>query len=780
MNIFHRRHLALFCCIFAATSIGGCFLDYGHKASCLIYLLGITLATVVVSLLIKKHKASIFKLALCMLFAFLALLFQFVTINLPSKQTNDYIGDTATITATVRSVELSENFLSLYVAEIDSLNDENVNIKAILECEYNAELEIGERICGDFIFESINNYTETPSYYLAKGISCYIHSSENLTSSLQKKDLATRFAIMNRKLGSIITNKLEGDAGDFVSALVLGNKDGLDASITRDFRRAGLSHILAISGLHLSILMFFGDFILKKLKLSKSVRGGIVILGALFYLALTGFYVSTVRAFVMTTIVYLAYVFRSESDMLTSLFLSLFVIITFSPYSVYDIGLWLSFLAVLGIFVAQYFIQLLSDALYAKYLREKHADKYKIKRKAFTLTKRKIRVILYVFSSIAITAFANIFICVPAWLYFDEISLISIASNLVASPIVAMILYIVPVFMATSFIPALSGAIGSVLSFAVNLLLKIASVFSSANRITVSLNYKFTGIITIFLAISLAICLVMKFKRKWIIVIPPLLAAIAFSCGVYYNNLFYKNIVQIEYVGGQSSEMLLLRDKNDYTIIDVSNGGSAYSQDAYSRSLDNCATEISSYVITHYHNYHQNSVRKILKKAIVRRLLLPYPQNLDEYYVMVGLVNIAQSEGVDIMLYDSQKAIRLSSNVDFALSERHYLMRSQHPTFYFTIDSYGQRFTYLGESVFEANGVEKELNTAMDSSDYILFGGHGPITKATYEQVISLYDKSVMVANEEVNSAFDIRLYGDSEFHYGTQYCKIYINKNNK
>ena len=180
--------------------------------------------------------------------------------------------------------------------------------------------------------------------------------------------------------------------------------------------------------------------------------------------------------------------------------------------------------------------------------------------------------------------------------------------------------------------------------------------------------------------------------------------------------------------------------------------------------------------------YLQNclKIRKILKKAIVRTLYLPYPQNLDEYYVMVGLVNVAQSDGVDVILYDAQKPIKLSNNVDFTLSNRHYLKRSQHPTFYFTIDSYGQRFSYFGESIFEANDIEKELNTMLNSSKYILLGGHGPVTKVSYERVINLNGQSMMVANAEVNSAFNIRPYGESELHQGTQYCKIYINKNNK
>lgn len=489
MNIFYRRHLALFASIFAAASICGCFLAYNDKIKAILVSAVLTALLVFITLIFKYYKAIFFKSALCVFFALTALLSQFSRVDRPLWQIEDYINKRTDITAVVKSVNLSEDFLSVYSVEIKNIGDLKANTSAILECDYNAELKMGEIITGEFYVNKIEKYADTPTYYKAKNITLYLHSPENIVSVEHSEGLSEKLGKLNQSISYIITKQVDGEAGNLVSALMLGNKDLLDDSVIRDFKRAGLSHILAISGMHLSILIFFLDFLLKKLNIRKSLRGGIVITTALFYLALTGFSTSTVRAFIMSATVYLAFVFQDENDMLTSLFFSLFIILLISPNAVYDIGLWLSFLAVVGIFVAQYFIKALSDFLYKKLNKKKSIDKYALKKRKSFLSVGKIKTIIYIFSSVIITFFANVFICVPVWLYFNELSLISILTNLIVSPIVTIILYLTPIFLLTSFIDPLYKLLGFLIETICNLLLHFISVITSFSKITVSMNY---------------------------------------------------------------------------------------------------------------------------------------------------------------------------------------------------------------------------------------------------------------------------------------------------
>ena len=777
MNIFYKRHLALFCFIFAAASLCGCFLDYKLKSCILISLAIFCLLILIISIIAKKHRGIIFKSAICILFVAFALTVQLLGINNPSRKIEKFIDKSVHITALVNSVNISEDFISVYNVKIETVSDDKINCNAILECEYDAELEVGERIEGTFTVGSIDSYTDTSSYYKAKNICIYLHTPKNITSTPADENLSVKFSKMNQSLSNIITNQINGDEGDFVSALLLGNKDLLDDSISRDFRRLGLSHVLAISGMHLSILMFFADYIFKKLKIGKAVRGGIVVASALFYLALTGFAISTVRAFIMSAIVYLSFIAQDDNDMLTTLLFSLFIILTISPHSVYDIGLWLSFLAVLGIFVAQYFIQSLSNYLYSKIAKDSNTDKYKIKRRLIPFTPKKIKAIVYIFSSVMITLFANIFICVPAWLFFDEISLISVVSNLIVSPVITLILYLSPIFIATSFMLPLYVLLGKIIEKIVGFLLSLVSLMSYLPNITVSLNYPFVNIITIFVAVVLFLCLVLKFKRKWIIIIPPLLASIVFCGIINVDNKFYNNIVQIDYIGGKESEMLLLRDGRNYSIVDISSGGSSHSNNAYILSLKNCATEISSYIITHYHNYHISSTQKILKKAVVRKLYLPYPQNIDEYYIMSSLITVAYGEKADVILYDANGETYISDNLELVLSPRYYLKRSTHPTFYLTLKSRDKYFSYFTESVFESVQNKEELYNTIEKSDFVLLGAHGPKSKTDGISLIDSESKSIIFANEEVKSAFDINSSDFKKILSNIEYCRIYISQ---
>lgn len=279
------------------------------------------------------------------------------------------------------------------------------------------------------------------------------------------------------------------------------------------------------------------------------------------------------------------------------------------------------------------------------------------------------------------------------------------------------------------------------------------------------------------MAIALTACLIFKLKHKWIIIIPPIIAGIVFSCCVTFDTQYYKNIVQIDYIGGSESEMLLLRDGNQYSIVDISSGGAAHSYNAYILSLENCATEFNSYVITHYHNYHVNSARKILKKAVVKKLYLPYPQNLDEYYIMSSLINIANEEKVDIEIYDNLAETQISNNVTFTISPRYYLKRSTHPTFYFALKAYDQRYTYFSESLFETKEFENTLSNIICQSDFILLGTHGPKTKSDIIFPSVSQNQSIIITNNEIESFFKPSNTNKKIF-YNIIYFRTVITKN--
>ena len=294
------------------------------------------------------------------------------------------------------------------------------------------------------------------------------------------------------------------------------------------------------------------------------------------------------------------------------------------------------------------------------------------------------------------------------------------------------------------------------------------------------MNHGVVGPITIVLAIALTLCLVLKLKHKWIIIIPPIIAGIVFSGCIMLDNLYYQNIAQIDYIGGNESEMILLRDGDQYSIIDISTGGTAYSSNAYFLSLKNCATEIHTYVITHYHNYHANSIRKILKKAFVHQLYLPYPQNLDEYYIMITIITIANNEGVDVIIYDSFSEAQITDNVTLNLSSRYYLKRSTHPSFYFTLKSREQYYTYFSESIFEIQEIENDISNTVKKSSFILLGAHGPKTKSEIIFPSVSKNQFVVIANNEIYNFLDHNNAGNNLLSNITYFRTVITQQENR
>ncbi len=136
-------------------------------------------------------------------------------------------------------------------------------------------------------------------------------------------------------------------------ALTVRERSLLSKSVAGAYQNAGLSHVLAISGLHLTILTLSLGRLLAKCRVRKQVRDGISIAFLLFYCFLTGFSPSVTRAFVMLTFVLLGGMTLHRVDSLTTLFFALLLLLLADPYALLSVGLQLSFLSCLGILLLQ-------------------------------------------------------------------------------------------------------------------------------------------------------------------------------------------------------------------------------------------------------------------------------------------------------------------------------------------------------------------------------------------------------------------------------------------
>lgn len=177
---------------------------------------------------------------------------------------------------------------------------------------------------------NIKYYASASSITIAKG---------NLTPSekLKLKTKSNLISVMGERVGGL------------AYALLYGDRAMIETEIYDNFRQSGTAHLLAISGLHISLIISIVYFLISKIKTKNVVKFFIMFAFLFVYDYLCEFAVSVVRASIMGLTLIACKLFGKRYDSLSSLGLSLCIILLFSPLSLYDVGLLLSYGAVLAI-----------------------------------------------------------------------------------------------------------------------------------------------------------------------------------------------------------------------------------------------------------------------------------------------------------------------------------------------------------------------------------------------------------------------------------------------
>lgn len=189
------------------------------------------------------------------------------------------------------------------------------------------EYLLSNRIYGSFYSKSFINNTEKNYFY------------SELFTTIRKNAIKTISYIQNEPCRSILR------------ASFLGEKQTLTSSIKSQFRDAGIYHLLAISGLHVAILISSVLLILSFLPIPKFLKTLIALTTIWCYLIFIGFIPSLFRAIIMATIILLSTLFQKRHYGLNSLGIAGIVWLILSPHSLFTPGFQLSFAATFGILV---------------------------------------------------------------------------------------------------------------------------------------------------------------------------------------------------------------------------------------------------------------------------------------------------------------------------------------------------------------------------------------------------------------------------------------------
>ena len=192
---------------------------------------------------------------------------------------------------------------------------------------------------------------DAAAYYRRKDCLFALRKTK-ITAQTKNYGRLEEFLSQLRYESEVLFRKLLGEKnGATASAMVLGRKKGMDSEVKALYQGAGISHLLAISGLHLSLIGagLFG--LLKKVRLPVALSAGISTWILIVYAQLTGMGISTRRALVMFLLFLAAGLLKRTPDLPTSLAVAALLLLVPKPQRILDAGFQLSFSAVLGIAV---------------------------------------------------------------------------------------------------------------------------------------------------------------------------------------------------------------------------------------------------------------------------------------------------------------------------------------------------------------------------------------------------------------------------------------------
>ncbi len=529
----------------------------------------------------------------------------------PAEALND---QTVRMTATVLEWPEEGKFGSCTMAVRAEINGSS--IKAVLTLdEEGMTLRPGDQVaCIGHCDLSDTNYAgEKVTYYLAKGIFLHIRGYGSL--EITRPDtvpLVHLPAYWSKTLKDGIKAAFPEEYAPLVLAMVTGNRDDLSKPYTSSLSRTGLSHTVAVSGMHLAFLSGLIGILLGKGKRRTALT---IIPVTLIFMLVAGSTPSIVRASVMIILLELAPIFNRERDGLTALSFPLLLMLVQNPFAVTHIGLQLSFGAVAGIL-------LLADPMQRRLMERSRRMRKKLKKPVDAL-------VSFVISTVCATMGAMFFTTPLVAIHFENISLISPLSNLLT-------LWAVSGAFSFGLIAGILGAISPALGQLaalpaipfVHYLQRIIPALAKLPLASVTSNSFYYRAWLVFVYVVLAGCFLVFWRRRKEPIrplIPFVSICAAFAAALLLNlYTFQMGALQVVVLDVGQGQCVLLRLGDKLALLDC--GGSRedeagdiaanYIQDRLYGSLDYL-------ILSHYHADHANGISQLLQRVQVNHLYAP-------------------------------------------------------------------------------------------------------------------------------------------------------------
>ena len=758
MELFRRRPLFLCCVLCMLACAAGAFLPAAWRwvlfgAVCL----GALLAGLWM-LCRKKLSASLTAVAAGSL-ALLALLHSSLYFHGQEARTLTSLeGQSVVAEGIITDRRSNGEYLTSYSMQLTAADGKEIRAQALLTCLYVSDLQPGHVVSMEVTVLPLSEaagdgYDATA--LLGDGYRVGLRSDSDTSVTILSETgggLRVKAGALRRSLSArlgLITKNAEG----LPSALLLGDKSGLSDAVRRDFARSGASHLLAISGFHVTLLFGMAEGLLRLLRIRKQIRVLLLSGSAVAYLILLGFPPSATRAVIMLGVVYLSTLLRSRSDPLTSLGLAGAAILTTTPYAVADAGFWMSFLAAFGLVTVMPVVNGLLPA-----------------GSGSTPGQKLLRGAAKRLAALAVGVVAMSFTLFIVASITGELGVFSPLTTLLLTPLCAVVLLLSLLALPLSNTP-LGLLLGRAVTAVCGWMADVTEWVGDSPSAVVSLRHPAVIPVALLMVAAVIFLLVIRLprRRQWVVVL-PLVAGWVIVAGVLTaDSLLTRDVMGVTYLQPSTqSDMLVLTEGREAVICDLGNGSLTSMTAATREAETQGATEIAVLMLTHYHSRTSGALHTVLGREKVRRLWLPYPKNEEDYYLLLSCLEQADSADVPVVLYEAEEALLLFNSCELTL-ETTFIERSVQPVLLLSLDAgQGGHVVYCGSAVFES-ALSESARRQVSQADTVIFGNHGPLPKTSFgEDLFFREDAAVILsAHGDVAGYFSTNALSNQPIHMG-------------
>lgn len=486
------------------------------------------------------------------------------------------------------------------------------NIKLILQVEKDEKelkkLAYGNKIIFNGKYEepadrknykgfSYKEYLKTEGIYGIVKVENKIQVIKSKNVSLLQLGINNLSIKIKQNLEKILPEKTVGLA----EGILLGDSSELGEGLKENFRDCNLSHMLAVSGMHLSYLIVCLNFVLNKRKFGIRNCKIISIVVIIIFMLITNMSPSVVRAGISAIIGILGTLIYRKQDTYTTIAFACLLTLIKNPFSLLNIGMQLSYLATLGIVT---FYPLLS----------------KIK-----IPEGKIK--NYIIENTFVTISANILI-LPITIYnFNTIPTNFLLSNLIAGPVLGISLIFELITVFASFISInLAKIPGFIVNVCLALLTKITEIISKIPNITV-VTPKILCVILVYIII-LNICLYINNKEIFKNYKISKVLFILISITLITNSINIESGMRFYFIDvGQGDSTLICTPTGKNVLID---GGGSRTPDKYDVGekvllpylLDRRIKKLDYIIISHFDADHAQGIEAVIDKIKVKNIVV--------------------------------------------------------------------------------------------------------------------------------------------------------------